>query len=161
MNELDQYRNSVFRFALNLTNDWNKAEDLTQECLLRALKHSQQLNEKKAVLSWLFKILRNIWIDAVRKKRISIIEFDDQHLSEVFWQKKCNQTNITETIEEVLRQMQSLPQRQREVLFLHAVEDFSIDEIATSLDLNRSAVKANLSLARKSMRKLAQSQPET
>jgi RNA polymerase sigma factor (sigma-70 family) len=48
--------------------------------------------------------------------------------------------------------MDSLPPRQREVLYLHACEELSIVEIADVLEITTQAAKSSLSLARKSMR---------
>ncbi len=52
--------------------------------------------------------------------------------------------------------MDALPERQREVLYLHACEGFSLAEIAEILSLSPEAVKASLSLARKRMRQKLQ-----
>jgi RNA polymerase sigma factor (sigma-70 family) len=53
-----------------------------------------------------------------------------------------------------------LPDRQRQVLYLHACEDLSLAEIAEVLEISHSAVKSSLAVARKRMRQL-HSQRET
>ena len=53
----------------------------------------------------------------------------------------------------ILKTMQSLPDQQRNILHLRTVEQFSISEIAELLDVTQNNVKANLSIARKTMRK--------
>ena len=53
---------------------------------------------------------------------------------------------------EIFDRMQMLPDRQREVLYLRAVEELPIDEISKILGVNRNAVKASLSVARQTMR---------
>ena len=150
--KLEKYRNSLFRFALNLTNDWNSAEDLTQDTLMQAIENSHQLKERDKALGWLVKIARNIWIDSLRKRKLPTKELDENQDASPAWHPCFGQSSMNETLEEILWQMKKLPQRQREVLYLHAVEDFSIDEISASLELNCNAVKASLSLARKAMR---------
>lgn len=152
MLNLEKYRNSLFRFALNLTNDWNSAEDLTQDTLMQAIKNSHQLKERDRALGWLVKIARNIWIDSLRRGQLPTMELDENQETTRSWNPGLHQSSINETLEEILWQMQKLPQRQREILYLHAVEDFSIAEISASLELNCNAVKASLSLARKAMR---------
>lgn len=157
MVNVEDYRNSVFRYALNLTNDWNCAEDLTQECLLRALKKQHQLENKSTALAWLVKIARNIWIDQARKRKILTQSLDEGLLIDSTWKFPANHDHITESTEEILKRMKQLPQRQREVLYLHAFEELSISEISDALQINRNAVKASLSFARKAMRQQSES----
>ena len=57
-----------------------------------------------------------------------------------------------EELKQVLNLMQSLPNRQRTVLYLRSIEQFSIPAIAATLGISTSAVKTNLSIARKAMR---------
>ena len=63
---------------------------------------------------------------------------------------------VKEDLLRVRETMDALPDRQREVLYLHACEGFSLPEIAEILALSPQAVKASLSLARKRMRQKLQ-----
>lgn len=58
-----------------------------------------------------------------------------------------------EHLETVLASFQELPDRQREVLYLRAVEEFTVSEIAAMLETSENNVKATLSIARKRLRK--------
>lgn len=157
---LEQYIDNVFRFALTLTSDRHLAEDLTQECFLRAHMRKKQLNNHAASRSWLFQILINLWKDHLKKKRIEpdeSLELDfvpsGMPPQEAFvQQEQCKQ---------IIGMMQSLPERQRAVLFLSAVERLTNREIAELLEASENTIKANLSIARKTMRKkiLKQTQP--
>ena len=57
-----------------------------------------------------------------------------------------------ENVRTALAAMDELPRRQRQVLYLVTCENMAYGEVATILEINESAVKANLSLARKEMR---------
>ena len=63
-----------------------------------------------------------------------------------------------EELRRVLQMMDTLPPRQREVLYLVAVEAMSLSEVEEVVQISRSAVKANLSLARKRMRELREAE---
>lgn len=54
---------SLFRFALRLTRNWDDAEDLLQETMIRAWQHG---NEGK---NWLCRVMVNAWLDELRKRR--------------------------------------------------------------------------------------------
>ena len=63
------------------------------------------------------------------------------------------QLSDEEDAQKAVAAMDRLPQRQREVLYLHACEELSLAEISEVLDITPGAVKASLSLARQPMRR--------
>jgi RNA polymerase sigma-70 factor (ECF subfamily) len=60
------YRGRVYRYLLGMARDPDVAEDLTQETLLRALRLSATLREPSALLSWLYRVATNVFLDKVR-----------------------------------------------------------------------------------------------
>lgn len=163
MLRIEPYIPGLYRFALALCRNATVAEDLTQETLVRALAAANPPKQDRAVKSWLFTVLANYWRDEGRSARNRL----RQTASDGAWTAESvidsgdgpdqrliqNETRIA-----ILSRMQNLPERQRQVLYLRAVEEFSIDEIATTLSLNRDAVKSSLSVARKTMRSWASQQ---
>ena len=59
------------RFAHALARDAALADDLVQDCLLRALSRWHLLRSGPELRAWLFRVLRNLYIDALRSRRIS------------------------------------------------------------------------------------------
>ena len=150
---LEHFIDHLFRFALSLTRDPDAAEELTQDCLLRAMRKSSQLVEEEAVKPWLFQIMVNLWKDKLKKKRLDTdpsINVNGLALPESTPQQHAIQN---ETRTDILAMIQALPTRQRTVLHLAIVEQMSLDEIAATLSLTKNAVKANLSIGRKTLRK--------
>ena len=151
---LEQYLSHVYRFALRLTGNPDMAEDLTQDTFLRAWRNRRGLRDHRAVRVWLFRIAANRWRDKVlrRCRRPDHVEFsdDDCHGSRALPDREAGDR---EDVRRAMEALDSLPPRQREVLYLHAVEGLSLAEIAEVLDIKPDAVKANLSLARKRMRR--------
>ena len=62
----DEYAAALWGFCLHLTSDPVRAEDVAQETLLRAWRHSQSSTVAPAVRAWLFTVARNIVIDEWR-----------------------------------------------------------------------------------------------
>jgi RNA polymerase sigma-70 factor (ECF subfamily) len=147
---IEEHVGSVYRYALRLTRRPDLAEDLTQETLLRGLRSWQKLRDQRAAKIWLLRIATNLWTDQLRNGRFHPAALDTE--------PACPRplpavvSDGRENVQLALAVMDELPPRQRQVLYLATCENMAHGEVATVLGLNESAVKANLSLARKEMR---------
>jgi RNA polymerase sigma-70 factor (ECF subfamily) len=151
--ELEDHVAHVYRLAMRLTGDTHRAEDLTQETFLRAWQRSQQLKDSRAARAWLFQIAINLMNDDVRKRNspmLNVSRLPDDVLDSESSPDLTTERN--EELEHALELLDGLPERQRMVLYLTAVEDFSLEEVCQILKISSSTAKANLSLARKRMR---------
>ena len=149
--ELEQHIDAVFRFALSLSRDRHLAEDLTQECFLKAQLRVSQLQKKSDAKGWLFQILVNLWKDHLKKKLRAKPWSGD--LNPISKELPADRVQVQqEDLNRIILLMQTLPEQQRTVLFLKCVEGFSNSEIARLIGKTENAVKANLSIARKTMR---------
>jgi RNA polymerase sigma-70 factor, ECF subfamily len=151
---LEQYVPRVYRFALRLTGDRNDAEDLAQATLLSAWRDRKRLRDPSAARSWLFTIAANLWRSGLRRKgreKQSVCGLDRQGRCRTALPDE--KMIVAEDQRRVLEAMDGLPDRQREVLYLHACESCPLPEIAAILSISPEAVKASLSLARKRMRR--------
>jgi RNA polymerase sigma-70 factor (ECF subfamily) len=143
----------VYRLALRLTRDMHLAEDLTQETFLRAWQRCQQLKNKQAVRTWLYRIAVNLAKDHSRRAMALSVGFNPLEFD-----ADCSKPTPLEAIvskdelELTLKILDRLPDQQRIVLFLIAVEDLSLGDVCEVLEITMSSAKANLSLARKRMR---------
>jgi RNA polymerase sigma-70 factor (ECF subfamily) len=148
--DIEEHLGSVYRYALRLTRRPDLAEDLTQETLLRGWRSWQKLRDQRAARVWLFRIATNIWTDQLRRGKFCPESLDTE--------PTCTRPLPTaasderENVRMALAAMDELPPRQRQVLYLVTCESMAYGEVATILGINESAVKANLSLARKEMR---------
>ncbi len=150
---LHEWTPRLYRFAMRLTGDSHLAEDLAQETILRAWRQRDKLRDGQATRAWLFRITANLWRDLLRRKRSPVARAGP--LVEIPQQGFASADELLAEREEIqlaLKALESLPSRQREVLYLSACEGMKVAEIATILDASREAIKASLSLARKRMR---------
>ncbi len=152
---VQQHVGRVYRFALRLTGDRHLAEDLTQDTFAKAWQNRRRLRQPEAARAWLFRIAVNLWRDRLRQKRRRPKSEEiapDDCLSE--GKPPDGELVDREDLQRTLDAMDLLPERQREVLYLHACEELSLAEIGNILDISPDAAKASLSLARKRMRRL-------
>ena len=150
--DFEQFSQIVKRYALALTRDYATAEDLAQETMLRAIRHQDKLSQIERPHGWLLTVVTNLWRDQLRKQQRrpapQSLNFEAANVSD-------GPHTIAETNEElarVLASFQDLPATQRQVLYLRTVEECSIDEVSSILNISRASVKTNLSIARKTMR---------
>jgi RNA polymerase sigma-70 factor (ECF subfamily) len=151
---LAEYVPRVYRFALRLTRNPQMAEDLTQETMLQAWRHRRRLRDARAARVWLFQIAVNLWRDQARRQQRRPKQTAarlDQQQSPIGLPDR--EAIDREDLQRAIEAMDSLPPRQREVLYLHACEGLSLGEIAGVLEISPDAVKASLSLARKRIRR--------
>jgi RNA polymerase sigma-70 factor (ECF subfamily) len=150
---LEEWVPRVYRFALRLCNNPHIAEDLAQETFLRAWRHRGRLREERAAGVWLFRITANLWRDQLRRNRSPVARAGPLENHEPGYSRPPErQLAAKEELNRTFEIMNTLPPRQREVLYLSACECLASAEIAEVLGISRDTVKANLSLARKKMR---------
>jgi RNA polymerase sigma-70 factor (ECF subfamily) len=150
--QLETHLPRIYRFALRLTADSDWAEDLTQDTLLKAWKNRGQLRAAESARVWLFRITVNLWRDQVRQSGNRPVMEQNTESAVDRSPQPVEVLGEREELLDVLKAIERLPPRQREVLHLSAVEDLRIAEIAEVLGISANAVKVNLSEARKKMR---------
>ncbi len=154
---LEQLVPRVFGFALRLTGDRHRAEDLTQETFLRAWRSGLARREVEQARVWLFQIAANAWRDQLRRQRLAPERAGPLDLQQPGL--PSDPGLLAEQRDEVakaLAALDALPGRQREVLYLSACEGLTNQEIAVVLDCTSDAVKTNLSIARRKLREQIQ-----
>jgi RNA polymerase sigma-70 factor (ECF subfamily) len=132
------------RFALSLSRDASDADDLTQQTLEKALRARDQWQAGTRLDSWLYRIMRNAWIDARRARartlRVTALEEEGVHVGE----DPRPGLEASLEAERVRRAMESLPDDQRLALALVLVEGCSYDEAAAILDIPIGTLSSRL-----------------
>lgn len=136
------------RFAYAMARDGALADDLVQECLLRALARWHLLRTGPELRGWLFKVLRNLYLDAMRAQaRRGTVALD---LVPEAGALGGAESRIE--VSEVLAALWSLPVDQREALVLIGVEDFSYEEAAAILGVPMGTLTSRLARGRAALR---------
>jgi RNA polymerase sigma-70 factor (ECF subfamily) len=139
------------RYARVLARDPDIADDLVQDCLVRALARTHLWRQPGNLSAWLFTILRNIHRNRRRSLArhpppLSLAEGDEPSIA-------GDQISRVE-VAEVLGAFRQLPDEQREVLFLIVAEGLRYGEAAALLNIPISTLTSRLARSRERLRQL-------
>ena len=132
------------RYARALTGQEERADDLVQDTLERALDKWRFWQSSRDLRPWLFSIMHNLHIDQHRRET-RIDYCDDADLPEL--PQRAEQTDALE-LRDLDRALTLLPLEQREVLLLVALEELSYADVAKAIDQPIGTVMSRLSRAR-------------
>jgi RNA polymerase sigma-70 factor (ECF subfamily) len=141
------------RFALSLCRRSDVADDLVQITAERAFHARGGFDPATRLEAWLFRILRNAWIDMVRRDttRGDVVDIHETPLADPV--DRVAQTDDRIMLDAVRTAMKTLPEDQRAVLHLVCVEGLSYAEAAAILDIPRGTVMSRLNRARRALAK--------
>ncbi|MBN3751551.1 RNA polymerase sigma factor [Paraburkholderia sp. Tr-20389] len=143
----------LWAFALRLTGDQHDAEDLVQRGCLRALERAHQLQPGTAPLSWMFSIVHSTWLNELRARNLrrqSSFEWDQNFLENVA-DPAGNDPETQLMHAQIIGAIERLPEVQRVVMLLVAVEGMTYREAADVLDVPMGTVMSRLSRARQAV----------
>ena len=132
-------------FALSLTSDPVRADDLVQETLLRGWANLARFERGSNLGTWLFTILRNAPYTEHRKHRLEVADPDGKYAARL---KVLPEQEAVRTTVELHRALSHLPRTFREALLLVGVEGMSYDEVATRQGVTVGTVKSRVNRAR-------------
>jgi RNA polymerase sigma-70 factor (ECF subfamily) len=140
------------RYAMSLTRNATRAEDLIQDCLTRALSKVDLWQPGTDLRAWLFTILHNQYVNHVRR---AIREGTGVGISDFEAALTCspNQGKALE-LRDLNRALAKLPEEQRQVLLLVGVEGMRYEEVAAVLDIPTGTIRSRLSRGREMLRQL-------
>ncbi len=139
------------KYARMLTRSPHEADDLTQIALERALVHIDQWRMGTNMQSWLLRIATNAWIDEMRlrKRRGPSVPLDVETAREDMDGRRV--TGARADLEAARAAMEALPEDQRVVLALVALEGLSYQDVADTLNIPIGTVMSRLSRARRAV----------
>src|ERR1700722_12715872 len=149
---LSQHLARLWRYGLALSAARDVAEDLVQATALRALERADQFQPGTRLDRWLFSILRSIWLNEVRSRRIRQGQGFVDPDQVLFSDGQEIETNIFAG--QVLNAVHRLPEAQRETVLLMYVEGLSYSEAAELLGTPIGTVMSRLAAARLALAKL-------
>jgi RNA polymerase sigma-70 factor (ECF subfamily) len=155
-----EYIDGLYCYAVTLTRNRARAEDLVQETFVRAIPAMGRLRTHSDVKSWLFTILKNIWLNELRKRRNGpqLVEIDlGNSVADSLLEPSRNSHDLyvskMETAQ-VRAAIQKLSEEFREIILLREYEELSYHEIANILDCPVGTVMSRLGRARAKLRAL-------
>jgi RNA polymerase sigma factor (sigma-70 family) len=155
-----QNRSELIAHANRIVKDKAKAEEITQEALVKFMLAAPELSSDNHALSYLHRTIENLCIDLFRaeNRRPNLVALDDATAEvESAWQVSGDHSAQISAAEDaaIIRQALSLlSPAERAALVMWEVEGRSTQEIAKELGIKESAVRHTVSRARASLRKV-------
>ena len=150
---VDEYYEQIYLFMRRLGHDRQVSEDLTQECFFNAWHHIGQLKDGKALNGWIYRIASNVsrlhWRKHRHKEIIGIegIEMPNSGKDEP------DKMEYNEQLEHLRDVVERLPQKLRETIILHYMQQLTIAEATEAAGINQGTFKSRLNRALKNLRK--------
>ena len=164
-----EHLDSLYSMAIRLVFNKEEAEDLVQETYLKAYRFFNTFQKGTNIKAWLFKILRNTFINKYRKtvNLPSEILYEDVESvnSNLSYKQESDSGELTDTLEskyielgnlmedDVKQAIDSLSIEYREAILLSDVEGLSYQEIAEIANVPIGTIKSRLNRGRKLLQK--------
>lgn len=160
-----KHEHQVYRTALAILGDSQTAEEVLQDCFLRAYKHLHRLNGEPSVSPWLHRVAVNLCYSHLRRNYLSQVTVSLENLSNCLFPslgpspEECTQdSEISSAIQNGIA---ALDLKHRSVVVLYYLQEFSLEEVAYILDCPVGTVKSRLHYARKELsRRLTSLKPQ-
>ncbi|WP_397571778.1 RNA polymerase sigma factor [Schlesneria sp. T3-172] len=161
-----RYQNPLAGFFFRHLRDWQLAEDLTQETLIRVHSTAWDYLPRGCFKGWMFRIARNLMIDSTRRRshdalvnasRTQRPRDDEDDILErlagdfVLPEDKADQNEFAQIVGDLL---QKIPEEQRLTFMMHHFSGLSLPEVADAMEANLPTTKSRLRLAREKLREL-------
>jgi RNA polymerase sigma-70 factor (ECF subfamily) len=145
-----QYQEPILNYLYRMVGNRQRAEELAQDAFVKAYRALDRLPDDANHRAWLYRIATNCAYDYLRRRRLikwlPLLDNDRPDGAE------RTPEGLVADRDAVQAALEQLTPEYRVPLILYSVEGYSTEQIATMLDLSRSAVKTRLFRARKRFR---------
>lgn len=151
--EIIPHLDALYNFALRLTTDPNDAEDLVQDTIVKSYRFFNSYEKGTNAKAWLFRILKNSYINNYRKQSKKPQEIDYDEVSTFYETVRAERTDTSDLEDKMYRELmddditgalEELPEDFRTVVLLCDVEGFTYEEIANMLDVPIGTIRSRL-----------------
>lgn len=160
----------VFNIAYRMIGNYDDANELAQEVLLKAFRSIRSFKGDSLFSTWIYKVTANVCLDEIRrrKKRMVVsldeeIEYNDGEVKRQIPDKSPTPDVEAETNElkkAVNKSIQELPDDYRSMIVLRDIQGFSYDEISKIVNCPEGTVKSRINRARQALKKILQGKKE-
>jgi RNA polymerase sigma factor (sigma-70 family) len=147
---------SLYRYAYRWTGDVDQAEDLVQETLTRLYSEVPRLRQIQALRPWAARIMYRIFVDWLRRaNRSPVLYVDNEEIDTP--DESLDPALLAEQAlqqEQIAEAWARLHEQHRVVLSLFEIEGYSLEEVASIIEVPLGTTKSRLHRARQSLRNL-------
>jgi RNA polymerase sigma-70 factor (ECF subfamily) len=135
-----RYQGSLLRYAGRLLGDGDRAQDAVQETFVRLIREARTLRRREDIGAWLFRVCRNTVVDGARKEARMRRTHERAAVYQPTGNGESDPLANQETYQVVTRELDRLPDNQRDVLILRVQQRKSYSEISAITGLSSGNV---------------------
>lgn len=150
--QIEQSKSILTQFAKKFTKDPDDIQDLVQDTLVKSIKHIDEYENNPKLLSWLYVIMKNLFINQYRRNQnratyenAQMCEVRDMGCSEPF---SRNNSEGKFTMDDIESAIKKLSPESSEIFNMH-IEGYKYKEIAAYFNMPEGTVKTRIHHARK------------
>ncbi|MDM5196943.1 RNA polymerase sigma factor SigW [Fictibacillus enclensis] len=156
------YKDKIYRLCYRMVGDRHEAEDLAQEAFVRAFVNIDKYSGSYKFSTWLYRIATNLCIDRLRKRKPDYsmdAEIPGTEGATLYSQVADADPLPEEEVEEkekhdhLQQEIMKLPEKYRTAILLKYIEDMSLEEISSVMDLPVPTVKTRIHRGREALKK--------
>ena len=145
INIYEEYETALFKYAYSLLNDYHKSEDVLQDIFLKVARNIKALHgkEDKKIKNYLYIAVRRKVIDIIEKEQklqVATVDF----LNNMKDERASKEIDNLATKDIVIKVLNQIPDKYKEVLYLYLVAGFKEKEIADSLDIKINTLRQQI-----------------
>ena len=158
---VERHQRRAFAIALSLVRDEQDAREIVQEAFVRVFKGLQAFNGSSSFFTWLYRIVRNLAIDLLRRpsRRDAEIEESDNldTMEPLFGEFRLEDPGQTlgrrQLADRIGQALEALPPYHRGVIVMREIEGMSYEEMAEAMDVSKGTIMSRLYHARRKLQK--------
>lgn len=160
---LSRYENKLFSYIFFIVHNRDVADDIFQETFVKAIVtlQSGRYTEQSKFSAWITRIAHNLIIDFFRQEHNENVISNDETEVDLFNNMNLAEPNVEsrmvadQTLNDVQRMMNFLPDNQREVVYMRYYRDMSFREIADSTGVSINTALGRMRYALLNLRRMA------
>ena len=168
---IEMHQERVFNFARRISGNYDEALEITQDAFLRAFSSIKSFRNEAAFTSWMYRIVKNIFLDRKRQADKTPTVSMDEHIStfEGNYQREFQDEKLPNPEEKLMSDekdrivemlLMELPDHHRIPLVLYHMENKSYEEISAIINLPLGTVKSRINRARLAFAEKLKEHPE-
>ena len=150
----------LYRVAYYLTGNAQDAEDLLQDMYLKLWQKRDDLKEEADTQAYLVTIMKNLFVDQRRHKRIDASEDIEAHASPPD-ERSLDQIGSRDEVQQVEGLIRQLSERDAKIIQMHLMEDRSYEEIESDTGLSQGNIRIIVMRAKKKLKQQFQNITKT
>jgi RNA polymerase sigma factor (sigma-70 family) len=151
---VNKYQHFAYTLAVRITRNDEDAEEVTQDAFVKAYTSLSQFKGESKFSTWLYKIVLNLAMSKVRRRKEAHQYIDDLNLQTTVDNDGARKSERSYYVEQAIA---SLPEDEAAIVTLFYMEDQSLEEISRVVNLSLSNTKVKLFRARKKMAEMLKS----